>query len=417
MHRDYESVSIASGLRLFRSAAGHGPARQSGGMAAALQTKCRRRYFLPGLTAVLSLLALSACEPMQGVGIPISGQIQGNGVDVGSRVGGRVAEVPVREGDAVQAGDVLLRLEDSDAQALVQAAEADLARAEALVAKLETGATEEQLRQAESAAKTTEERLRMLQNGSRAEEKRAAKAGADAAAALSENTRSDFERMDKLYKRGAVSQSDHDRVRTAMDTAAAQYRMAKEKLDALVNGARDEEIAMARADYDRARAALDEVKRGPRDEDKAAAKAARDAAAAALERAKVNLREMTVTAPSKGVVESLDLRPGDIVKPGAVARIIDPEDLKVTVYMGAGLLGKIKLGQKVELTADAHGSERFEGEVYFIAAEGEYTPRNLQTQEERVQQVFAVKLRLNSNGGKLRAGMTVTAHVPGGPEK
>ena len=85
--------------------------------------------------------------------------------------------------------------------------------------------------------------------------------------------------------------------------------------------------------------------------------------------------------------------------------------------MGAALLGQIKLGQKLPLTADAHGSERFEGEIYYIASEGEYTPRNLQTQEERVQQVFGVKLRLNSNGGKLRAGMTVIAHVPGGPEK
>ena len=102
--------------------------------------------------AVFSLLALCACEPMQGTGMAITGQIQGNGVDVGSRVGGRVAEVPVREGDSVQAGDVLLRLEDSDAQALLHAAEADLARTESLVAKLEAGATEEQLHQAESAA-------------------------------------------------------------------------------------------------------------------------------------------------------------------------------------------------------------------------------------------------------------------------
>ncbi len=377
----------------------------------------RKRVLLRIVPAVLCLLALCSCEPMQGRGMAITGQIQGNGVDVGSRVGGRVAEVPVREGDSVQAGDVLLRLEDSDAKALLQAAEADLARAESLVAKLEAGATAEQLDQAESAARAAEERLRMFENGARDEDKRAARAAADAAAAQSANTKADYERINKLYASGAVSQSEYDRVRTAMDTMAAQYKVAKEKLDALNKGARDEEIAMAKADFERAKAMLDEVKRGPRDEDKAAARAARDAAAAAVERARVNLREMTVIAPCKGVVESLDVRPGDLVKPGAVARIIDPEDLKVTVYMGAAVLGQIKLGQKIALTADAHGSERFEGEVYFIASEGEYTPRNLQTQEERVQQVFGVKLRLNSNGGKLRAGMTVTAHVPGVPER
>jgi len=300
---------------------------------------------------------------------------------------------------------------------MLNAAEADLARAESVVAKLEAGATAEQLDQAESAAKAAEERLRMLENGAREEDKRAARAAVDAAAAQSTNAKSDYERINKLYKSGAVSQSDYDRVRTMMDTLTAQYRSAKEKLDALNNGPRAEEIAMAKADYERTKALLDEVKRGPRDEDKTAAKAARAAAEAAVDRAKVNLREMTVVSPSKGLVESLDVRPGDLVKPGPVARIIDPEDLKVTVYVGAALLGQIKLGQKLPLTADAYGDERFEGEVYFIASEGEFTPRNLQTQEERVQQVFAVKLRLNSHGGKLRAGMTVTAHVPGAPEK
>ena len=376
-----------------------------------------KRTALPLVCAALCALAPCACKPMQDAHLAVTGQIRGKGVDVGSRVGGRVAEVTAREGDAVRAGDVLLRLEDSDAAALVRAAEADLARTEAMAAKLDRGATEEQLRQAESAAKAAEERLRLLENGARAEEKRAAQAAVDAAASADATASADFGRITTLHARGAVSKSDFDRARTAADAAAAQLRIAREKLDALVTGARDEEIAMARADRDRAAAALDEVRRGARDEDKAAAKAARDAAAAALERARVNLGEMTVTAPSPGVVESLDLRPGDLVKPGAVARIVDPEDLEVTVYAGAALLGGLRVGQKIPLTADAHGAERFEGEVTRIASEGEYTPRNLQTEEERVQQVFAVKLRLHSHGGKLRAGMTVTAHMPDPPEK
>jgi HlyD family secretion protein len=175
---------------------------------------------------------------------------------------------------------------------------------------------------------------------------------------------------------------------------------------------RDEEIATAKAMYDQASAALAEVKRGTRAEDLAAARAARDAAAADRQRAEVALREMVVTAPMDGVIESLDVHPGDLVKPGPIVRMVNPEDLKMIIYVGAVMLGYLKVGQKVTLTTDAHGAETFEGTVARIATEGEFTPRNLQTQEERIQQVFGVKLTLNSAGGKLRAGMTATAHLP-----
>jgi multidrug resistance efflux pump len=106
------------------------------------------------------------------------------------------------------------------------------------------------------------------------------------------------------------------------------------------------------------------------------------------------------------------VHPGDLINPGALIRMINPEDLKLTIYVSEAMLGKVRLGQKVQLTTDSHGPDRFEGEIIYIANEGEYTPRNLQTQEERVQQVFGVKLRINSAGGKLRAGMTATVLLP-----
>jgi HlyD family secretion protein len=102
-----------------------------------------------------------------------------------------------------------------------------------------------------------------------------------------------------------------------------------------------------------------------------------------------------------------------LVKPGAIVSIVDPEDLKLYVYVSAAMLGHLRLGQKVPLTTDSDGAEIFEGTITYVAPAGEFTPRNLQTKEERVQQVFGVKLKLNSAGGHLRAGMTVTAHLPG----
>ena len=91
-------------------------------------------------------------------------------------------------------------------------------------------------------------------------------------------------------------------------------------------------------------------------------------------------------------------------------RVSNPDHLELKVFVSAYILGHVHLGQNISLTTDSHGDEEFEGEIVFIATEGEYTPRNLQTQEERVQQMFEVKLRLDSYDGKLKAGMTATAH-------
>ena len=121
---------------------------------------------------------------------------------------------------------------------------------------------------------------------------------------------------------------------------------------------------------------------------------------------------MQIKAPQAGIVESLDVRPGDLIQPGPIVRVVDPEDLEVTVYAGAALLGHLRIGQALRFTADAFGPETFTGPIRRIASEGEYTPRNLQTEEERVQQVFGVTLDLDTKGGRLRPGMTITAHIP-----
>ncbi len=344
--------------------------------------------------------------------VHVTGQIEGVAVTAGSKIGGRVKEVLVKEGDAVKAGDVLIKLDDAETQAALSAATAQLAALEAQLLKVETGATAEQLQQAEAAAKAAEEQYTLAKKGAREEEIRAVKAALDAAAAQLDQAKSDFARAERLVKEGAATQRQYDQARTLLDTAEAQHRAAKEKYGIATSGLRNEEVAAAKAVYDRAAAALAEVRRGAREEDRAAARAARDAAAADLERAKVALSEMTIISPITGVVESLDIHPGDLIKPGAAVRLVDPEDLELVVYVSAVILGKIHLGQQITLTSDAHGAETFHGEIIHIAAQGEYTPRNLQTQEERVQQVFGVKLKMNSHGGKLRAGMTVTAQMP-----
>lgn len=364
------------------------------------------------LVPVLALVA--GCAPYDADTVSVTGQIEAVDVGLGSRIGGRVSETLVEEGDAVKKGDVLVRLETNEASAGLAAAEAKLAQADALLAKLEAGARPEEIRQAEAAATRAEEQYRMAQRGLRSQEVQAAAAAADAARAQRDLARAEYLRIEKLSQTNVVSKERYDQAKHAFEAAESQYEAAREKQDMAAEGARTEEIAMAKAGFEQAAAALDLLRNGARQEDLAAARAAKAAAEADVSRAQVALDEMTVISPRDGVVESIDIHPGDLVKAGPVAKIVDPEDLELVVYVSALMLGKLKVGQKIPLTTDAHGDERFEAEILRIATEGEFTPRNLQTREERVQQVFGVKLKLNSAGGKLRAGMTAIAHFPNG---
>jgi len=361
------------------------------------------------LSLIIPLLFLVSCSPRD-EGLRVTGQIEGTVVNAGSKIGGRVIEVLAAEGAQVALDAVLLRLDDAEAAAALAAARANLAKADAAVAKLQAGATAEQLRQAEAATEAAKQQYTMAVNGARAEEVAAASAMADAARAQRDTAQQEFGRIEGLFGQQAVSQSQLDQARGARDAAAAQFHAASERETMAAKGARSEEIAMAKAAYDRAQAMLDEVRVGARKEDVALAQAARDAAAADVQRAEAALREMTIVAPMAGVVESIDVRPGDLIKPGAIVRMVDPEDLELTVYLGAGHLGQVSLGREVPITTDAYDDERFKGTISYIAQQGEYTPRNLQTEEERVQQVFAIKIQLDSAGGRLRAGMSATAH-------
>ena len=365
--------------------------------------------------AIVLICVLAGCSATEPSLMRVTGTIEGTTVGVGSRVGGRIAEVAVKEGDAVTQGQLLLKLECSEQEAAVGLAKAKLAQAKATLEKLENGARPEELSQAQAAAAETEAAYMMALRGARSEEIKAARAMADAARAQRDTAQSDFERAKKLFEGKAVSQPVYAQALHRFEAADSQHSAAREQLDLLANGTRNEQIEMAKAARDRAAAALDLVKNGARKEDLEAARAVCAAAEADVLRADTLLKEMTVIAPRNGIIESLDIHAGDLVQPGPAIRITDPEDLKLIVYVSAKLLGELRLGQEVRFTTDSFGAEEFTGKVSYIAPTGEFTPRNLQTEEERVQQMFGVKIAFDSGGGKLRPGMAATAHFVSEP--
>ncbi len=357
------------------------------------------------------LSSLSGCDRASDT-VRVSGQIEGHPIAVGSRVGGRISEVLAREGQSVRKGDVLFRIESAEAEAELLAARATLAQTEAQLKKMEAGPRPEEILAAEASAASAKAHYDEALAGARSQEIEAARALADAARADVDEARSEFERQANLFDANVAPFAAKDQASHRLEAAKGTLQSAEKQLDLLVQGTRDEQIAMAKAAFDGATAQLDELRNGSRAEDVDAARAARDQAAAQVKRGEVTLAEMTVASPVDGVVETLDLRPGDIVSAGPAARIMDPNDLDLTVYVGAALLGHLAVGQRVSFTTDSHGAETFEGEISFIASNGEFTPRNLQTEEDRVQQVFAVKIHTGSGDGKLRAGMSGTVTIP-----
>lgn len=363
------------------------------------------------LCAIPASLMLCGCTRATG-SLHVSGQIEGHPIAVGSRIGGRISEVPAREGQAVSRGDVLFRIESAEAEAELLAARATLAQTEAQLKKLEAGPRAEEIRSAEAATASAKAQYDQALAGARSQEIEAARARTDTARAEVDEARSEFERQSNLFEANVAAFAAKDQAGHRFEAARSTLKSAEKELDLLVQGTRDEQIAMAKAAFDGATAKLDELRNGTRAEDVDAALAARDQAAAQVKRAEVSLAEMTVVSPVDGVVETLDLRPGDIVNAGPAARVMNPEDLDLTVYVGAAFLGHLAISQRVNFTTDSHGTETFEGTISFVASNGEFTPRNLQTEEDRVQQVFAVKIHTGSAGGKLRAGMSGTVALP-----
>lgn len=194
------------------------------------------------------------------------------------------------------------------------------------------------------------------------------------------------------------------------DIAAAKAAVAeaRQALDFLRRGSRPEEIRAAEARLAQARAALAELRAGSRREQIAQARAAAEAAKAAARSSQANLVERIVRAPQNGVVERIPVAIGDLVGPGTpVLRLTDPRDLWVRVYVPEADLAKVTVGSSARLRVDGI-REPVAAWVESISTQGEFTPANLQTPEERGKQVFGARLRLQHPDPRIKPGMYVT---------
>jgi len=342
-----------------------------------------------------------------------SGTVEARTISVGSRVGGRVKGIRAKEGDRVTEGQPLLELEPGDLLAQRLMAKAQLDEARANLEKLVRGARPEEIEQANARSQTAAAALRETIVGARAEQIAAAKSRVVAAQVAVDKAKLDAERARKLLATQAISQAQLDDAETALVAAVAQRDAATQEFEQLQNGSRREDIQQAAARAAEARASARLVKAGSRAEDIEAGRALVDAAQGRLDQIDVLLRELTISAPRAARVESLDLRPGDIVAPNATAAsLLEDDQLYVRIYVPETQIGHIHPGQEVPVSVDSFPNRSFLGVVEHVNSEGEYSPRNLQTADERADQVFAARVGLREGLAELRAGMAAFIHVP-----
>ena len=341
-----------------------------------------------------------------------SGTVEAHTITLGSRAGGRVKAVKVREGDEVKPGQALIELEAGDWPAQLAQAQAVQAQAEAQLDKLVAGSRPEEIAAANARTQTAAAALAETSSGARPEEIAAARARVVAQDVAVEKAQHDAARMHKLDASGAAVRADVENADIALKGALALQDAARQQLAQLENGSRREDIAQAQARRAEQAASLSLAKAGSRPEDIRVARAQVDGAKARVAQIQTMIDELVVRAPRPARVEALDLRPGDILGPNApAATLLEEGELYIRIYVPETQLGRITVGQPVPVHVDTFPDQTFAGTVEHINMVGEYSPRNLQTADERADQVFAARIDV-PNASHLRAGMAAVIQVP-----
>jgi HlyD family secretion protein len=321
-----------------------------------------------------------------------SGTVEARNIRVGSKVGGRILQVLVREGDRVQAGQILITFDDKELQASLEQARANAQKAK-------RGFRTEEIQEAQAAATQAKADYEMHLKGYRKEDIEAAQADVDRATADEARAKLDFQRYQTLADKDLVSKQQRDTAEANWKMSLAAKENAQHKLDQLQRGFRTEEIAMSEARYRQAQATLEKFQRGNRREDV-------DAAQSALAYEEARYRERQVLAPTAATVEVLDVRPGDLIAPNTpVATLLESDQIYVRIYVPETELNKVALGQKAQVRVDPFQNQTFDGVVEQINQQAEFLPRNVQTREERVHQMFGVKVRIDDPSRRVLPGM------------
>lgn len=292
--------------------------------------------------------------------IRVSGNIEATDAKASFQVGGRVAERFVSEGQTVERGQIIARLDTCELAQQVAIREAEVEAAKATLAELEAGSREEEI----AAARATLERAR-------AERKQKQR---------------EYLRQKGLYEQNAIPEQEYERAQTAYEVAEARVQEAQEQLRLTEKGPRQEKIQHARAKLEQAKQVLE------------------------MDRIRLDYGELR--SPLSAMVLSEHIEGGEFVVPGTpIVTLADLNDIWLRAYIDETDLGRVKVGQEVQVRTDSYPDRTYPGRISFIASEAEFTPKQVQTQEQRVKLVYRVKIEIDNPDRELKPGMPADARI------
>lgn len=298
--------------------------------------------------------------PAPAAGLRLTGHIEATETHLGFKVPGIIAAIHFEEGQEVQAGQLVAELDDRDLRQELAAAEARLAAARANLARLEAGYRPQEVREAQAAV-------------------------AQAQADYDDKVR-EYRRFQALFERRVVAAQTRDRAEAAFRMAQEALNRAKERFDLLRAGFRKEDIEQARAEARQAEAQWD--------------------------LAKTRLSYARITAPVTGIVLSRPAEPGQVAQVGAtVLTLGDLDHLWFEGWLPETQLGRVRYGQKAQVTTDSYPGKIYPGWVSYIASKAEFTPKMVETFKERVTLVYRTKIRVENPHHELKPGMPAEAVI------
>jgi len=293
-------------------------------------------------------------------GITASGNIEAIEVTVSTKHPGQIKEILVDEGDHVKIGDILFIVDHELLDIQLRQAEAQTEQVQAQLNLLLAGPRKEDVSIAEEQVSLAEINLKQAQN--------------------------DFERAKQLLETNTIPRQQYDDALTRYELTQNQLNTAKENLRRIKNIVRPEEIQSLKATLKASKISTDLIRK--------------------------NIEDCTVKSPVDGIVSKKLSEAGEYLTPGAsVLSISDLQTVDLYIYITEEDLGKIKLGQKAEVKTDSFKDRIYSGEVIFISPEAEFTPKNIQTQEDRTKLVFKVKIKIPNPDYTLKSGMPADAKL------
>lgn len=308
----------------------------------------------------ISFFFTLSCSKKDNSCLKFSGIIEGKEVEISSKIPGQIKEIFVDEGDMVKEKDKIAIIDCSDYEIQKKQIEAMVESATANLKLLERGSRSEDIRVAEEVMKQAEANLRSAER--------------------------DFNRARRLIDERGITEKQWEDAKTRYELALATFKQAEENLKKIKKGARDEEIELARSKLKEAMALLEAVEK--------------------------RIRDCEILSPLDGVVSVKFREKGEMVNVGtSIVKIMSTEKVYLYVYILEKEIGLVKIGDIVEVKIDSFPERKFSGKIVFISSEAEFTPKQIQTEDERTKLVFKAKIELENKEGIFKVGIPADAFI------